>query len=46
MGDVTRPLLIRAMAAMLLTVVLMTFMQQQTRGYSHAVIDQTFGLSP
>ena len=46
MGEVTRLLLIRAMAAMLVTVVLMTAMQPQTRGYSHAAIDQTFGLSP
>jgi hypothetical protein len=31
LGEVTRPLLVRAMAAMLVTVTLMTTMQQQTR---------------
>jgi hypothetical protein len=31
MGDTARPVLIRSMAAMLVTVVLMTAMQRQTR---------------
>jgi len=46
LGEVRRPLLIRAMAAMLVTVVLMTVMQQQTRLKLQSLPPNSAGNSP